>query len=158
MDVRGHGESAKPHYPEAYGTVPMTEDVIALMDRLSIRRAGLVGYSLGSRLCALLLLRHPDRFSAAVLGGIGWDPGDRGIANELFARALEGSDQRLASDPRVRQLRASYERRGSDFACARGLHARLPTPAVRQPVGQTSSACTRQGAPPLEIPVYGLAG
>jgi len=47
MDFRGYGESGKPHDPSAYGT-QMAEDVIRLLDHLSIDRAHIIGYSMGA--------------------------------------------------------------------------------------------------------------
>ncbi|HEY0104624.1 MAG TPA: alpha/beta fold hydrolase, partial [Rhizomicrobium sp.] len=39
LDLRGHGESAKPHDPSAYGRENMAGDILALMDHLDIARA-----------------------------------------------------------------------------------------------------------------------
>src|SRR4029450_1279149 len=39
MDMRGHGQSDKPHDPEAYGTV-LLQDIIRLVDYLQIGCAG----------------------------------------------------------------------------------------------------------------------
>src|SRR6201993_4774637 len=47
-DVRGHGLSDKPQAPEAYGYASMGEDVTRLMDHLGVRRAILMGYSMGA--------------------------------------------------------------------------------------------------------------
>src|SRR5215469_17519060 len=44
-DQRGHGESAKPHDPAAYGRAAMANDVYALADHLGIERFHLMGYS-----------------------------------------------------------------------------------------------------------------
>src|SRR6185503_7519646 len=66
LDLRGHGNSDKPHDASAYE--PMATDVIALLDHLGIERAHLVGYSLGGIIAAKLLTTHPQRFRSAVLG------------------------------------------------------------------------------------------
>jgi len=47
MDVRGHGHSGKPEQEEAYG-MEMVEDVIRLLDHLKIKKAHVVGYSMGA--------------------------------------------------------------------------------------------------------------
>jgi pimeloyl-ACP methyl ester carboxylesterase len=54
LDNRGHGDSAKLYDPEAYHIGTMAGDVAALMDHLKIERADIMGYSLGSRMTALL--------------------------------------------------------------------------------------------------------
>lgn len=67
LDLRGHGKSDKPHDPRAYDEIAV--DAIRLLDFLGIRRAHVVGYSLGGIIVAKLLVTHPERFSSAVLGG-----------------------------------------------------------------------------------------
>ena len=71
MDCRGHGRSDKPHDPAAYGRGEMAEDVARLLGHLGIERSDYVGYSMGSWIGLLLLLRHGDLVGRAVLGGIG---------------------------------------------------------------------------------------
>lgn len=46
LDLRGHGESGKPHDAGRYG-VEMINDVLSLMDDLKMERAHVIGYSLG---------------------------------------------------------------------------------------------------------------
>jgi pimeloyl-ACP methyl ester carboxylesterase len=68
FDVRGHGQSAKPHDPQAYGP-EMARDVARLLDHLAIPKAHIVGYSMGAHIVAQLLVLNPERFLTAVLGG-----------------------------------------------------------------------------------------
>ncbi len=71
VDVRGHGRSGKPESESAYG-VQLEEDVVRLLDHLHIRRAHVVGYSMGGMIAMKLLVLHPDRVQSALLGGMGW--------------------------------------------------------------------------------------
>jgi pimeloyl-ACP methyl ester carboxylesterase len=71
LDLRGHGESGKPHDPGRYG-VEMIRDVLRLMDHLGIERAHLVGYSMGGELALKLLELAPERLLSLVIGGAGW--------------------------------------------------------------------------------------
>src|ERR1700689_5852060 len=71
LDCRGHGDSGKPHDPAAYAGETMGDDVIRLLDHLGIKRALIMGYSMGGRIVTGLLMLHPERLRAAVLGGIG---------------------------------------------------------------------------------------
>jgi pimeloyl-ACP methyl ester carboxylesterase len=92
FDLRGHGKSAKPYEPSAYGR-EMVQDAIRLLDHLNIRRAHIVGYSLGAIITAKLLTTNGDRFFTATLGGHAgyrnWKPEyDRNI--ETYAAELEG--------------------------------------------------------------------
>lgn len=72
LDNRGHGQSEKPHDPAAYGD-KMVEDQIRLLDHLKIRKAHVVGYSMGGFITAALMTKHPDRVVTATLGGAGWN-------------------------------------------------------------------------------------
>ena len=71
LDLPGHGESDKPENEAAYG-VQMVEDVRLLLDHLKIRKAHVVGYSLGGMVTAKFLTMHQDRVRSAILGGMGW--------------------------------------------------------------------------------------
>jgi pimeloyl-ACP methyl ester carboxylesterase len=68
LDVRGHGQSGKPHEPKAYGR-EMGMDVVRLLDHLGVKQAHIVGYSMGASITAALLTTHPNRFLSATLGG-----------------------------------------------------------------------------------------
>src|SRR5471032_1548796 len=67
LDNRGHGDSAKLYEPAKYEIAIMAGDVAALMDHLEIERADIMGYSLGSRMTAILALQQPQRLRSAIL-------------------------------------------------------------------------------------------
>ncbi len=71
IDNRGHGQSEKPHDPQAYG-MKMVDDSIRLMDHLKLRKVHVVGYSMGGFFTSVLITEHPDRFWSATMGGAGW--------------------------------------------------------------------------------------
>src|SRR5690348_2248849 len=54
LDVRGHGGSGKPKQEDAYG-IEMEEDIVRLLDHLHIKKAHLVGYSMGGMITMKLL-------------------------------------------------------------------------------------------------------
>ncbi len=72
-DMRGHGESAKPHDPDAYPPDALVTDAQTLIAHLGLTEYDLAGYSLGARVAARLMAlgTRPGR---AVLGGTGLDP------------------------------------------------------------------------------------
>jgi pimeloyl-ACP methyl ester carboxylesterase len=86
MDVRGHGQSDKPHDRNAYG-MNMVEDSIRLLDHLKIPKAHVVGYSMGGVITATIVARYPERLRTAVLGGAGWDPPAEHVDSTLAATA-----------------------------------------------------------------------
>jgi pimeloyl-ACP methyl ester carboxylesterase len=71
LDVRGHGWSDKPIKEEAYGP-ELVEDVVRLLDHLKIKKAHIVGYSMGGIIAGNFIARHPDRVLSGTLGGMGW--------------------------------------------------------------------------------------
>src|ERR1700722_6185420 len=71
LDLRGHGESEKPHDPAAYGRDDLVGDIVGLMDHLGLGRVDLMGYSMGARLSLQTALAHPGRVANLIVGGIG---------------------------------------------------------------------------------------
>ncbi|HTU21653.1 MAG TPA: alpha/beta hydrolase [Gemmataceae bacterium] len=71
LDVRGHGQSDKPAKEEAYGP-ELVEDIVRLLDRLKIKKAHIVGYSMGGIIAGNFIAKHPDRVLSGTLGGMGW--------------------------------------------------------------------------------------
>jgi pimeloyl-ACP methyl ester carboxylesterase len=71
-DLRGHGDSAKPHDAAAYPRDILTDDGFALIEHLGLTEYDLGGYSLGARTTIRMLARgaRPDR---AIVSGAGWD-------------------------------------------------------------------------------------
>jgi pimeloyl-ACP methyl ester carboxylesterase len=68
FDTRGSGKSGKPRDVKAYGR-EQGLDVIRLLNHLGIRRAHIIGYSMGAHTTAQLLTTHAERFISATLGG-----------------------------------------------------------------------------------------
>jgi pimeloyl-ACP methyl ester carboxylesterase len=77
-DLRGHGQSAKPHDVEAYPPDALTDDNLAVVEQLGLTDYDLGGYSLGARTTARMLARgaSPRR---VILAGMGL----RGLVQSL---------------------------------------------------------------------------
>lgn len=71
-DSRGHGRSTDSAGPLSYAE--MAEDVHALLDRLAIRKADIVGWSDGGIIGLTLALRYPERVGRLVVIGANFDP------------------------------------------------------------------------------------
>ncbi len=67
-DLRGHGESDKPHDDAAYGA-EVAQDVIRLMDHLELKRAHIAGYSMGAYVAGKVVDLAPDRVISVTYGG-----------------------------------------------------------------------------------------
>jgi pimeloyl-ACP methyl ester carboxylesterase len=70
IDARGHGRSDKPHDREAYVLDRLVGDVLAVLDAAGIERTHYWGYSFGGWIGLGLLVKAPQRFRKAVLGGV----------------------------------------------------------------------------------------
>jgi len=129
LDNRGHGKSSKLYEPGAYHTATMAEDVRALLDHLDIERADCMGYSMGSRICAFLALKHPQRVRALVLGGLGIKLVEGVGLPETIADALSAPSLDAVTDPTGRVFRSFAEQTRSDLralaACIRGSRQTL---------------------------------
>jgi pimeloyl-ACP methyl ester carboxylesterase len=124
FDNRGHGDSSKLYDPTAYEVATMAGDITALMDHLNIERADVMGYSLGSRMAAVLARSQPKRLRSAIFGGIGIGLIEGGGPGENVARALEADSLDDVTDPVGRTFRAFADQTRSDRralgACLRG--------------------------------------
>jgi pimeloyl-ACP methyl ester carboxylesterase len=124
LDNRGHGDSAKLYDAAQYDIAIMAGDVAALMDHLNIERADVMGYSLGSRMTAVLARSQPQRLRSAILGGIGIGLIEGGGPGENVAAALEAPSLDEVTDPVGRTFRAFADQTRSDrralAACLRG--------------------------------------
>ena len=141
FDNRGHGESGKLYDAADYEIATMAGDISALMDHLEIERADVMGYSLGSRMTAVLALQAPQRLRSAILGGIGIGLIEGGGPGENVAEALEAPSLEDVTDPVGRTFRAFADQTRSDHralaACLRGsrrLMTREEAAAIKVPV------------------------
>jgi pimeloyl-ACP methyl ester carboxylesterase len=87
-DLRGHGDSAKPHAAADYPPDILADDGFALIERLGLADYDLGGYSLGARTTIRMLVRgaSPRR---AIVGGMGLEGiVHTGGRNAYFRRIL----------------------------------------------------------------------
>jgi pimeloyl-ACP methyl ester carboxylesterase len=135
MDLPGFGDSAIP--PHATGD-QIVRAVIALMDRLGIARASIVGNSLGGAIAIAIAARRPDRVDRLVLldaAGYNFGRADRPlllrVAAAIPAPALETlpirplvslglrqvfHDRRLVTPDKVAEYVAPMRRPGASAA------------------------------------------
>ena len=85
-DHRGHGRGIRGH--DTFTLEDCADDAVALMDVLGVRRAIVVGYSMGGPIAQLMWRRHPDRVCGLVLCATAADFTPR-VDLRPFARALQ---------------------------------------------------------------------
>lgn len=97
LDLPGHGFSDRPMNKEAYGE-QLVDDVIALMDHLKIKKAHIVGYSLGGMITVKLMVKYPDRVISGTVGGMGYfEKGS--ILQKFWDGAGKGKDSAIGPPP-----------------------------------------------------------
>ncbi|MCF6321214.1 MAG: alpha/beta hydrolase [Rhizobiaceae bacterium] len=129
LDNRGHGKSQKFYSQEDYSLPLMANDAIELLDHLEIPKSHIIGYSMGARIAAAMVLNNGDRTGRVILGGNGygmiegtgdWTP----VHDGLLAK---NPDE--ITDLRARAFRRFADRTGSDrralAACVMGIRDRF---------------------------------
>ena len=163
IDARGHGKSGKPHDPRAYGR-ELGLDVVRLLDHLKVRRAHIIGYSMGASITATLLTSHPDRFITATLGGAAgrfrWTAEDttramqeasekeRDCVSRTQIRRLAAVGQPKPSDEEIRKAsEACMANPNQDRFAFAALHRSLPEQAI-----------TPEQVKAVKVPTLGVVG
>ena len=135
LDNRGHGQSTKLYDPAAYHTDIMADDIAALLAHLKLPRADLMGYSLGSRICAVLAAQRPELARSVILGGAGIRLIESAGLSDEIAESLEAPTLDDVADPLGKRFRAFAEQTRSDLkalaACLRGSRQALRVEDVR---------------------------
>ena len=119
----------------------MAEDARRLLDHLGIERADVMGYSMGARISAFLVLNHPARVRSAILAGLGINMVRGMVGTGPLAKALEAKSIDEVTNDTARSFRAFAEHTGGDLAalaaCMRGPREKI-TPdllaGIRVPV------------------------
>jgi pimeloyl-ACP methyl ester carboxylesterase len=145
-DLRGHGESWKPHDAAQYTRGLLLDDIFAVLDAAAVPSAVVMGYSMGARLALAAALAKPERVSALVLGGIGGKLFDPPVAGFPMAAAMEATDPDAIAEPLLRSFRAFAEEEGQDLQALA---------AFARSAGEPFDATALAG---LQMPVLVVAG
>ena len=134
IDNRGHGASAKIYDSSGYSAPMMAEDARCLLDHLSIQRADVMGYSMGSRIAAFLAIAHPSRVRSLIFGGLGGNMVRPMAGTGPIANALEAPSIDAVTNATARTFRAFAESTHSDLralaACIRSSREPLTAEAL----------------------------
>jgi len=116
FDVRGHGESDKPHLHEAYDEGELAADVVRLLDQLGHAQADVMGYSMGGFITLRLLHDAPERIRRAVVAGVGENYYGRGrLETDAIASGLRARDASDVVDVVPRRFRVFAEQGKNDL-------------------------------------------
>jgi pimeloyl-ACP methyl ester carboxylesterase len=161
LDCRGHGRSDKPHDPSSYG-LHMVDDIANLLDHLGIRRAHIVGYSMGGAITGKFVTMRQDRVATATFGGstprLGWTARNQQDAEELAASLEQGRGMR----PLILRLAPPGESKPSDEEVDRqsrailGRNDPLALAAVQR--GNKTQAVTLDEIRAVQLPMLAVVG
>ena len=107
FDCRGQGRSTNKAATISYEQ--MAEDAIAVLDKLLLRRASVVGWSDGANIGFYLALRHPERVAALVAfaGNTrpeGYQPNENPATLNAYMAAANAEYRNLSPHPEKRAL------------------------------------------------------
>jgi len=128
-DLRGHGDSARPHDPAAYPPDVLVDDGLALVENLGLDDYDLGGYSLGGRVALRMLVRGA-RPARVVVAGQGLDAVTRprrptSLYRRLLTALIEGDEL----EPGSPEAEAAGWIKGDPRAFRNVLDSLVPTPA-----------------------------
>src|SRR5689334_14583758 len=67
VDLPGHGKTDAPADADLYCMEATVADLVALLDRLGVARAHVLGYSMGGRVALHLAAANPERVATLIL-------------------------------------------------------------------------------------------
>jgi len=159
---RGYPPSDVPSDPTRYGQDIARTDVIAVMDALGIKKAHVVGHSMGAYTALHVGMRHPERCISVTAAGCGWgslpDPfareAMRNVAAEtakMFTEKSIAESSAIYADGPTRQAHKNKDPRGfAEFAQQRRvehLHQFGATGIIHFPEGRQKRGSTRVEEP-----------
>lgn len=92
VDLPGHGLTPAPPDPARASVEETADDLAAILDRLELGPAAIIGYSLGARVALRLAVEHPAAVSRLVL-----ESPSPGFDGEAERRARREADEALAA-------------------------------------------------------------
>jgi len=136
IDNRGHGASRKLYDPQLYFAHDMADDAARLLDLLGHPSLPVMGYSMGARISAYLALRHPERVTRAVWGGMGLNLVSGLEDSEEIIAALTADSLDEVKGATGRQFRIFADHSKADrpalAACMISSREPMPEAAVRK--------------------------
>jgi len=150
FDLRGHGESEKPHDPGAYGEAALVGDIVGLLDHLELGRVELMGYSMGARLSLQTALEHPGRVNNLIVGGVGGrmlQPPPATAPSMTMAQAMRAQNPETITEKTMKGFRLFADQQGED---------RLALAAFTE--GRGGAALTESDLVAIRAPTLVVAG
>lgn len=167
-DMRGRGKSANDPDPAHYVPAVYAQDVLKLMDALSIPKAVFIGTSMGGLITMVLATMAPDRIAASVLNDVGPKLNAAGLARiaTYVGHVQPVADWRAAAEAMRAIAGSAYPERIDDeafwLAFARRAHHELEDGRVEldyDPHIALAFADFDEDAPPPDLsPLFSALG
>lgn len=125
LDLRGHGESAKPHSANAYGNRTMARDICALAGHLGLSEYDIIGHSMGAKVAVEVALMTGGVRKLVLAGFVVYDTGWRYDEAEKLARVKVMLNRKPGKGNAYRVMAERYRGDRKAFA-ARIEGAQLP--------------------------------
>ncbi len=136
IDNRGHGHSEKLYDSAKYSAPMMADDAARLLQHLKIKKADVMGYSMGARISAFITMQHPDLVRRVVFAGLASRMITGIDGSDNIAEALEAEDRPRTIDRAAMAFRIFAEQTGSDLkalaACIRSSRVKIKEEALAQ--------------------------
>jgi pimeloyl-ACP methyl ester carboxylesterase len=104
---RGYPPSDIPADPGRYSQAILRDDVVAVMDALSIDKAHVVGHSMGAYTALHVGIRHPQRCLSVTAAGCGWGSTPDPVKREAM-KALAAETGQMFADEGIASAAAKY--------------------------------------------------
>ncbi|MDE2446178.1 MAG: alpha/beta hydrolase [Alphaproteobacteria bacterium] len=134
IDNRGHGESQKLYDPNQYSAPVMADDAARLLRHLGIPQADVMGYSMGARITAFLVMQHPQLVCRAVFAGLASRMISGVGGSDEIAAAMEAPSRAEVTNRMALGFRVFAEQTQSDLkalaACIRSSRVKIKAEAL----------------------------
>lgn len=156
-DTRGHGGSPVPVGP--YSIDDLTDDVVALLDRLGVESAHFVGLSLGGMTGMRLAVRNPDRVDRLVVLCTGAHLGPSSAWTERAATVRAGGSAAVAEAVVARWFTPGYlEAHPEVKAECEATVAATPAEGYAGCCEVIAAMDQREDLPSITVPTLAIAG
>ncbi len=154
-DARGHGLSDAPRGPYRMGQ--LVSDLEALLDRLEVHDAVVIGLSLGGMVAQGLATKRLDLVRAAVLSNTAVKIGTREMWEERIA-AIEAHGLAALADPILERWFSAGFRATPELHLWRNMLLRQPAEGYAASCAAIAGTDFYASTAALRLPVLGIAG
>jgi 3-oxoadipate enol-lactonase len=156
-DKRGHGLSESG--PDQNDMADYARDLMGLLDQLGVRRATIVGLSIGGLIAQEFYRHHPERVGALVLCDTTARIGTEESWDQRIAEVGRGGIEAVAEATLERWFTADFRsRRSADLAGMRAMLTRTSRQGYLAACGALKRADLRPYAGRIEAPTLCLVG